>query len=667
MTPLDAIRAWRTFANGLRFVYRGDERSWTEHVRGDGYVDEETLVQPVAFPAFADQLLGFELGQTLAAETSETSGKPDFTPADAVTHPFVFETKSTSEGSALAGHEPQVRRYLVEGRPRIRSVVLTNLVGLQIFTLDEQLESQLEITLSLREFLDGDEGDWAETAAAERLARFLTQFRFQPLTREERIERLREAPDWRRGLEVTDALWVSGRLDQAVEILKADAISQISAGILVEPARVTDPERDRVVTELQHLETRLGATPEAAEGRSLADYLAATGDGSTAKALRQFEAHVAYYAATRLLLVRIWEDLELLEPVLYDGGFDNWMRAFNDVVGAVVRHSFDQARDRYRSLFDQQNAYTWYSPSDDAYADALYQLANTYFGELESDVLGIVYERLLERIDRKLLGQYYTPRDIISLIWDLIGLDAIAGAAEQAERCPRVLDIATGSAGFLVEPTRRLRERFEEQLRQGQAVQRQAWLNTLCSGLTGVEIQRFPAYLAELNVLIQVGSLLAADRELRIPPIGILATDSLSLHNPDNAGGAPQLDDPSRQRLADAIRSPSEFGSAQDIACGNPPYLGEKAGAETLQQTREAYPYWNRFVGQHPDYLYWFLILGVSKLRHGGRFGFITTEYWLRAAGGFFASTSPIVAGSTESFSSETSVSSPTRQVSTPW
>lgn len=88
------------------------------------------------FPVFAAQVLGFVVGQSLAAEVSGTEGRPDFTPADAITHPFVFEVKGTDGGDALAGHTEQVTRYLQQGRNRIKRVVLTNLWGLRVFDLD---------------------------------------------------------------------------------------------------------------------------------------------------------------------------------------------------------------------------------------------------------------------------------------------------------------------------------------------------------------------------------------------------------------------------------------------------------------------------------------------------------------------------------------------------
>jgi hypothetical protein len=82
------------------------------------------LAQPRVFPLFPRELLDFEVGVTLAAESADRGGRPDFTPADAVTHPFVFETKSTNLGAQLRGLDQQVLRYLTGSRQRIKRVVL---------------------------------------------------------------------------------------------------------------------------------------------------------------------------------------------------------------------------------------------------------------------------------------------------------------------------------------------------------------------------------------------------------------------------------------------------------------------------------------------------------------------------------------------------------------
>ena len=158
--------------------------------------------------------------------------------------------------------------------------------------------------------------------------------------------------------------------------------------------------------------------------------------------------------------------------------------------------AFVRAGDRYPDLFARHNALSWYKPSEDVYINAVYDLANTYLGDLSDDILGEVYERQLARVDRKQLGQYYTPRDIIKVIWDLIDIDRMADAAEDEERPIRILDIATGSGGFLVAASSRLRGRLPTSprrrrysRREGMASRRHRWpyrmRNPAIFGLSG--------------------------------------------------------------------------------------------------------------------------------------------------------------------------------------
>lgn len=635
-----ALSTWRAFSENLVVYVRGKPKTWAEYIAGDGYSDEEKVVQPTAFPAFAEQCLNWTLQVNLAPEESGIEGKPDFTPADSVTHPFVFETKSTNKGPKLLGFDEQVARYLKEGAPRIKTVLLTNLVGARVFSLNERAELTEKYAVDLRALLRGPIDSVAKDPEARKLADLFDEFRRKELTPEEKIERVRNAPEWNPAVEVTSSSWILARIDQIVGSLTSNVLAQIRGGKLQDNAVTNADERKSILDELRLLATRLGENN--ADQLSLDTFINADDSSVRGKALEQFAAHVAYYSVTRLMLIRVWEDLGLLEPMLHDGGFDQQMHRFTGVLRDVVSHSFAKARDRYRSLFDQRNGYTWYEPDADTYVEVIYELANTYLGAIKSDVLGQVYERMLERIDRKLLGVYYTPRDIISLIWDLIGFEAVSDNAENLGHEPRVLDIATGSGGFLVEAAHRLRDRVKRQIHGGASVAIQDWINRVADGLNGVELNRFSAYLAELNLLVQFGQVIADFKELRLPPMSILVGDSLSLHNPvtlfddwekAEVPSAIQVDGEDRRERARKLKSPTQADFLMDVACGNPPYIGEKTAARILADTRRDYPYWDSFVGQHMDYLYWFLILGVSKLRKGGRFGFITTEYWLRAAG----------------------------------
>jgi N-6 DNA Methylase len=632
VTPEEAIKAWRRFAETTYFEYGGTRRNWIRQIMRRGYVDEEQIVQPVIFPLFAAEFLGFVVGETLAPELTGVEGKPDFTPADALTHPFVFEAKSTIAGTGLQGFDAQVLRYLEDGRPRIKSVALTNLVGIRVFALDDNGALHQKYAVDLRALLVADISWHATTPNGQNLARFLDEFAYRELSHEEKIDRVRHALPWRPTLEVTNPLWVSVRLDRVVEELRRDVEDQIAGGALTR-APVTDPDRRAIVDELHELEYRLGGDWEEVQDRALADYLRAAATAPAGLALRQYEAHVACFAATRMLLVRVWEDLGLLPQQLNDGGFDEWMRRFDDVIREVVDHSFLTASRRYPALFDRQNNFTWFAPCEATYVEVIYQLANTYLGAIESDVLGDVYERLLEQIDRKQIGQFYTPRDVIRLICDLVDVNALATASDNEQRELRVLDIATGSGGFLVEVAKQMRHRFDVARRKGAAILPQEWIERTAAGLVGVELQRFPAYLAELNLLIQLGLVLRRTGSEIVPSLGVLCADTMSLHNSVDTVDVPPTVAPDRTDLYMDVKRAPVTGHWFDAAVGNPPYVGEKRAAPVLQRTRARYPYWSDFIAPHLDVLYWFLVLGVSKLRAGGRFGFITTEYWLRSDG----------------------------------
>jgi len=81
-----------------------------------------------------------------------------------------------------------------------------------------------------------------------------------------------------------------------------------------------------------------------------------------------------------------------------------------------VYYAFDLSAERYPWLFNADNNYSWYEPSDEALIDSLYELSNFYLGKLDQDILGTIYEDYIERVDKKNKGQYYTPREIVSFI-----------------------------------------------------------------------------------------------------------------------------------------------------------------------------------------------------------------------------------------------------------
>jgi len=91
------------------------------------------------------------------------------------------------------------------------------------------------------------------------------------------------------------------------------------------------------------------------------------------------------------------------------------------------------------------------------------------------------------------------------------------------------------------------------------------------------------------------------------------------------------LHDPHKRVVYEKIRKEDKFY----YVCSNPPYVGEKGHKELFRAVLSKYPnhWWKDFHQGKMDYLYFFIILGLSKLKEGGKLGFITTSYWPTADG----------------------------------
>ncbi len=66
-----------------------------------------------------------------------------------------------------------------------------------------------------------------------------------------------------------------------------------------------------------------------------------------------------------------------------------------------------------------------------------------------------------------------------------------------------------------------------------------------------------------------------------------------------------------------------------DIIIGNPPYLGQNYNAEIFQEYVKKYPFCAKFFVGNMDLFYFFIHLGIEKLKPGGILSFITTNYWI--------------------------------------
>ncbi len=73
----------------------------------------------------------------------------------------------------------------------------------------------------------------------------------------------------------------------------------------------------------------------------------------------------------------------------------------------------------------------------------------------------------------------------------------------------------------------------------------------------------------------------------------------------------------------------SDANEKFDIIVGNPPYLGQNYNAQIFQELVKNYSICKKYFVGNMDLFYFFIHLGIDKLKPGGLLSFITTNYWL--------------------------------------
>jgi len=87
-------------------------KTYLEYASGS-WKDERKLISPIIFPKFLEQILNFNLGETIGTQEIAAEGRdiPDYIPVDTRTHPFVFDCKGM-DTDYLSKWCGQIKRYL---------------------------------------------------------------------------------------------------------------------------------------------------------------------------------------------------------------------------------------------------------------------------------------------------------------------------------------------------------------------------------------------------------------------------------------------------------------------------------------------------------------------------------------------------------------------------
>lgn len=353
---------------------------------------------------------------------------------------------------------------------------------------------------------------------------------------------------------------------------------------------------------------------------------------------REFALQAAYVVFIRLLLIRVCEDKGIFaQRFVSDGGIKHWQDdikrylkfAQGNPYSFLLDMAYKNAQNIYAHFFTGRDLFNWFEFDENNFILALRHLNRFNFANVDSDIIGTIYNTYVNREEKQKKGQYYTPVPVVDYILDEVGYKqggAIIGGNK------KLLDPACGSGTFLVRAARRLVETYRNSAAQGQSYNPVQILEQIRDNLYGFEINPFACYLSEVNLLIQTLDLVkdALDRN-QMPDLRrfhVYNVDTLA--RPTGAYYSAQLNTLLAEETdeVDRIKRRAEgtaYANGFAFVVANPPY-GAKLGNLYKNRLKEE---WSDISFGQPDTFVFFLKFGTDLLARNGRLGFITPNTYL--------------------------------------
>jgi len=354
-----------------------------------------------------------------------------------------------------------------------------------------------------------------------------------------------------------------------------------------------------------------------------------------------------YVFLNKLLFLRICEDKGFLEKNISNGGIEELRtvlkkRFKKDVLNKeILKLAFESAKGLY-SHFYETGILDWFRTGDGELNDLLNRvlwILNQFdFTHVDRDILGNLYEKYLPGGERKRLGEFYTPTEIIDYI-----LTSVGYTYSYDIETKDLLDPACGSGGFLVRATRRLISRFlmkfgktdkkelrdpknwKEIINRLSPDESKIILESLQEHIYGLDINPFACHIAEMNMLFQIIDLYQKVREkypdYKLKRFKIYRTNSLEKPTQKQILDWTYSVFLEEQEEIDAIKK-KKF----NFVVGNPPYIRvQMLDEKTKEYIKKEY---KTPIGKF-DIFIPFIERGIDWLRDNAKLGYINPNLFL--------------------------------------
>lgn len=189
-------------------------------------------------------------------------------------------------------------------------------------------------------------------------------------------------------------------------------------------------------------------------------------------------------------LMNTYDDIDNHYPDLYELGIFDWWWVSRD-----KRQQFDAEEERKQDKLEGELNHTLRT--------VLRRLNRFDFEYVNRDILGHVYEDYLPKQERKELGEYYTPLEVVQFM-----LDSVEYRPGENLGQKKVLDPACGSGTFLTEVTERLIQHYVDKFGRTSVhrldpSEARTILERVEKNVYGIDINPFAAHITQINLLFR--------------------------------------------------------------------------------------------------------------------------------------------------------------------